>query len=129
MRCWVLPGNQHDSQRGDQVHKDLIGLNLGRVVGVMNRGIISEENQRILQRGCGRYIPWEKLGGNLHIQEDFTGDRPAQLCDCLQSPASFAWPHQPAADPRTVVLRAESPQSQEQDQGQTRARAARSIFI
>ncbi len=32
VRCWVLPGNQHDSQCVDQVQKDLNNWNLGRVV-------------------------------------------------------------------------------------------------
>jgi transposase len=68
VRCWVLPGNQHDSQCVDQVQKDLNSWNLGRVVWVMNRGMSSEENQRILQRGCGQYILGEKLSGN-HLNE------------------------------------------------------------
>jgi IS4 transposase len=93
VRCWVLPGNQHDSQCVDQVQKDLNGWNLGRVVWVMDRGMSSEENQRILQRGCGQYILGEKLSGdhlneaalahpgrfkvvadNLHIKEVFAGE-------------------------------------------------------
>ena len=92
VRCWVLPGNQHDSQCVDQVQKDLNSWNLGRVVWVMDRGMSSEENQRILQRGCGQYILGEKLSGNrlneaalatpgrfkvvadnLHIKEVFAG--------------------------------------------------------
>lgn len=93
VRCWVLPGNQHDSQCVDQVQKDLNNWNLGRVVWVMDRGMASEENQRILQRGCGQYILGEKLSGdhlneaalahpgrfkvvadNLHIKEVFAGE-------------------------------------------------------
>jgi IS4 transposase len=93
VRCWVLPGNQHDSQCVDQVQKDLNSWNLGRVVWVMDRGMSSEENQRILQRGCGQYILGEKLSGdhlneaalahpgrfkvvadNLHIKEVFAGE-------------------------------------------------------
>ena len=68
VRCWVLPGNQHDSQCVDQVQKDLNSWNLGRVVWVMDRGMSSEQNQRILQRGCGQYILGEKLSGN-HLNE------------------------------------------------------------
>jgi hypothetical protein len=68
VRCWVLPGNQHDSQCVDQVQKDLNSWNLGRVVWVMDRGMSSEENQRILQRGGGQYILGEKLSGN-HLNE------------------------------------------------------------
>jgi transposase len=68
VRCWVLPGNRHDSQCVDQVQKDLNSWNLGRVVWVMDRGMSSEQNQRILQRGCGQYILGEKLSGN-HLNE------------------------------------------------------------
>jgi len=64
VRCWVLPGNQHDSQCVDQVQKDLNNWNLGRVVWVMDRGMSSHENQRILQRAGGQYILGEKLRGN-----------------------------------------------------------------
>jgi transposase len=68
VRCWVLPGNQHDSQCVDQVQKDLNNWNLGRVVWVMDRGMTSDENQRILQRAGGQYILGEKLRGN-HLNE------------------------------------------------------------
>jgi len=68
VRCWVLPGNQHDSKCVDQVQKDLNDWNLGRVVWVMDRGMSSQENQRVLQRGCGQYILGEKLSGN-HLNE------------------------------------------------------------
>jgi len=68
VRCWVLPGNQHDSQCVDQVQKDLNSWNLGRVVWVMDRGMSSDANQRILQRAGGQYILGEKLRGN-HLNE------------------------------------------------------------
>jgi len=68
VRCWVLPGNQHDSQCVDQVQKDLNNWNLGRVVWVMDRGMASDENQRILQKAGGQYILGEKLRGN-HLNE------------------------------------------------------------
>jgi len=93
VRCWVLPGNQHDSKCVDQVQKDLNNWNLGRVVWVMDRGMSSDENQRILQRAGGQYILGEKLRGNnlneialahpgrfkvvadnLHIKEVFAGE-------------------------------------------------------
>ena len=38
VRCWVLPGNQHDSQSVAQVQQDLNNWKLGRVVWVMDRG-------------------------------------------------------------------------------------------
>lgn len=69
VRCWVLPGNQHDSQCVEQVQKDLNSWNLGRVVWVMDRGMTSDENRRILQRAGGQYIFGEKLSGN-HLNEE-----------------------------------------------------------
>lgn len=93
VRCWVLPGNQHDSQCVDQVQKDLNSWNLGRVVWVMDRGMTSKTNRQILQRAGGQYILGEKLSGthlneealsrpgrfklvadNLHIKEVHVGD-------------------------------------------------------
>ena len=97
VRCWVLPGNQHDSQCVDQVQKDLNSWNLGRVVWVMDRGMSSQANQKILQRAGGQYILGEKLSGtklnedalsrpgrfktiadNLQIKEVFAGDGTAK---------------------------------------------------
>jgi transposase len=69
VRCWVLPGNQHDSQCVEQVQKDLNSWNLGRVVWVMDRGMSSQENRRILQRAGGQYILGEKLSGT-HLNEE-----------------------------------------------------------
>lgn len=68
VRCWVLPGNQHDSQCVEQVQKDLNSWNLGRVVWVMDRGMSSQENRKILQRAGGQYILGEKLSGT-HLNE------------------------------------------------------------
>jgi len=68
VRCWVLPGNQHDSQRVAQVQQDLNNWKLGRVVWVMDRGMTSDENRRILQKAGGQYILGEKLRGN-HMSE------------------------------------------------------------
>lgn len=64
VRCWVLPGNQHDAKSVEQVQKDLNAWKLGRVVWVMDRGMASEQNRRILQRAGGQYILGEKLSGN-----------------------------------------------------------------
>jgi hypothetical protein len=68
VRCWVLPGNQHDSQSVAQVQQDLNHWKLGRVVWVMDRGMTSDENRRILQKAGGQYILGEKLRGN-HMSE------------------------------------------------------------
>lgn len=68
VRCWVLPGNQHDSQCVAQVQQDLNSWKLGRVVWVMDRGMTSDENRRVLQKTGGQYILGEKLRGN-HLSE------------------------------------------------------------
>lgn len=69
VRCWVLPGNQHDAKCVDQVQRDLNNWKLGRVVWVMDRGMSSDENRRILQRAGGHYILGEKLSGT-NINEE-----------------------------------------------------------
>ena len=63
VRCWVMPGNQSDAAAVDTIQRDLTGWSLGRVVWVMDRGMASEENRRILQRAGGNYILGEKLRG------------------------------------------------------------------
>jgi hypothetical protein len=92
VRCWILPGNQHDAKTVDQIQKDLNSWNIGRVVWVMDRGMAGDENRRILQRAGGQYILGEKLRGvhlngvavshpgrfkvvtdNLHVKEVFAG--------------------------------------------------------
>lgn len=93
VKCWILPGNQHDAKSVDQVQKDLNAWNIGRVVWVMDRGMSGGENRRILQRAGGQYILGEKLRGvhsnetalshpgrfkvvkdNLHVKEVFAGE-------------------------------------------------------
>ena len=93
VKCWILPGNQHDAKTVGQVQKDLNAWNIGHVVWVMDRGMSGEENRRILQRAGGQYILGEKLRGvhlneaalrhrgrfkvvkdNLHVKEVFAGE-------------------------------------------------------
>jgi len=69
VKCWVLPGNQHDAKAVKQVQKELSGWRLGRVVWVMDRGMTSEENKRVLQQAGGDYILGEKLRGNKDSEE------------------------------------------------------------
>ena len=69
VRCWVLPGNQADAKSVEQVQKDLNSWKLGRVVWVMDRGMASEDNRRILQKAGGQFILGEKLRGN-HLSEE-----------------------------------------------------------
>jgi transposase len=92
VKCWILPGNQHDAKSVDQIQKDLNAWNIGRVVWVMDRGMSGDKNRRILQRAGGQYILGEKLRGvhlneaalshpgrfkivkhNLHVKEVFVG--------------------------------------------------------
>lgn len=61
VRCWVWPGNTPDVSRVEQVKRDLIDWKLGRVITVVDRGFVSEENLRTLQRAGGHYIAGEKL--------------------------------------------------------------------
>jgi transposase len=63
VRCWVWPGNTADVTVIEQVKRDLSGWRLGRVVTVIDRGFVSEENLRILQRQGGHYIAGERLRG------------------------------------------------------------------
>ena len=64
VRCWVMPGNQHDARSVEKVQEELKGWNLGRIYWVMDRGMTSTENKQILQRAGGQYILGEKLSGN-----------------------------------------------------------------
>jgi hypothetical protein len=68
VKCWILPGNQHDAKTVDQIQKDLNAWNIGRVVWVMDRGMSGDDNRRILQRAGGQYILGEKLRG-IHLNE------------------------------------------------------------
>lgn len=61
VRCWVWPGDTADMAVVPQVKKDLVGWKLGRVVTVVDRGFVSEENLRELQRAGGHYIAGERL--------------------------------------------------------------------
>ena len=61
VRCWVWPGNTPDVSRVEQVKRDLIDWKLGRVITVVDRGFVSEENLRTLQRAGGHYIAGERL--------------------------------------------------------------------
>lgn len=61
VRCWVWPGNTADMSVIEQVKKDLVGWQLGRVITVVDRGFASEDNLRYLQRAGGHYIAGEKM--------------------------------------------------------------------
>jgi len=61
VRCWVWPGNTADASVVAEVKKDLVGWKLGRVITVVDRGFVSEENLRELQKAGGHYIAGERL--------------------------------------------------------------------
>jgi hypothetical protein len=61
VRSWVWPGHTPDVRVVEEVKRDLAGWKLGRVVTVVDRGFVSEENLRILRQGGGHYIAGEKL--------------------------------------------------------------------
>lgn len=63
VRVWVWPGNTADVSVITEVKRDLIGWKLGRVVTVLDRGFVSEENLKTLQRAGGHYIVGERLRG------------------------------------------------------------------
>lgn len=61
IRCWSWPGNTSDQTLIKQVKQDLIGWKLGRIITVVDRGMVSAENLRTLQRAGGHYIAGVKL--------------------------------------------------------------------
>lgn len=69
VHCWVLPGNQHDAKSVYQIQQDLDSWKLGRVVWVLDRGMSSEYNRRILQEAGGQFILGEKLRSNQLSEE------------------------------------------------------------
>ena len=93
VRCWVMPGNQNDAKCVEQIQRDMNDWKLGHVIWVMDRGMTSEDNRKILQKAGGQYILGEKLRGpnlneealnrgghfkvikeNLHIKEVYVGE-------------------------------------------------------
>ena len=61
IRCWSWPGHTSDQAVVEQVKADLVGWKLGRVVTVVDRGMVSQDNLRTFQRAGGHYIAGVKL--------------------------------------------------------------------
>lgn len=98
IRCWSWPGNTSDQSVVQEVKNDLVGWKLGRVVTVVDRGMVSKENLRTLQQAGGHYIAGVKLRSgqaevetalskrgrftevqeHLHIKEIIVGDGAAR---------------------------------------------------
>ncbi|WXJ87075.1 IS1634 family transposase ISDha15 [Moorella humiferrea] len=73
VRCWVWPGNTADMSVIEEVKRDLVGWQLGRVITVVDRGFASEDNLRYLQRAGGHYIAGEKMrSGKETVEEALT---------------------------------------------------------
>jgi transposase len=70
VRCWVLPGNTQDMRTVERIKTDLLGWKLGRCVWVLDRGMSSDSNRIILQRGGGHYILGEKLRDNQEAHKE-----------------------------------------------------------
>jgi transposase len=113
VKCWVLPGNQHDTKSVEQVQRELTGWQLGRVIWVMDRGMSSEENRRVLQRAGGDYILGEKLRGNKESEEALRrGGRYKAVRDNLQIKEIYLG--QGATKRRFIVVH--NPQEAKKDQ-------------
>ncbi len=70
VRCWVWPGNTADVSVIEEVKRDLVGWKLGRVISVLDRGFVSKDNLRTLQRAGGHYIMGEKMSsGKPEVEE------------------------------------------------------------
>jgi Transposase DDE domain len=61
VRCWSFAGNASDKTVIRQVHDDLNGWKLHRVLWVGDSGFASDENRQYLQRSGGHVLVGEKL--------------------------------------------------------------------
>ena len=113
IKCWVLPGNQHDAPTVEKIQRELAGWGLNRVIWVMDRGMTSQENKKFLQRGGGDYILGEKLRGPRDSEVALSrGGRYRQVADNLQVKEVYV--EQGAARKRYVVTY--NPQEAARDQ-------------
>jgi len=61
VRCWVWAGNTNDASTVKEVKRSLSGWRLNRVVWAVDRGMVSEENLRVLQEGGAHYVAGERM--------------------------------------------------------------------
>jgi len=85
VRSWVFPGNTVDVKTIAQVKNDLKGWRLGRCVFVGDRGMVSDENIKILSRSGGRYILGMPLRRGDEVSEQVIG-RPGKFATVKESP-------------------------------------------
>ncbi len=64
VRCGVLPGGRHDSRCVDRLRENSNHGRLDRIVGVMDRGMNSDESGDFLQKAGSRSISGEMPRGN-----------------------------------------------------------------
>jgi hypothetical protein len=61
VRCWVFPGNTNDATTIATVKASLAGWKLHRVVWAVDRGMVSDDNLRELQKGGAHYVAGKKM--------------------------------------------------------------------
>jgi len=70
VRCWTFAGNTADAETVATVKKSLKGWKLNRVVWAVDRGMVSEDNLKELQKGGAHYIAGEKMrSGSQAVKE------------------------------------------------------------
>ncbi len=97
VRSWVFPGNTVDVKTIAQVKNDLKGWRLGRCVFVGDRGMVSDENIRVLSCSGGRYILGMPLRRGDEVSEQVIG-RPGKFATVKESPLFPQEPGESQAD-------------------------------
>lgn len=70
VRCWVFPGNTSDVETIAEVKRSLAGWKLNRVLWAVDRGMVSEDNLRELQKGGAHYVAGVKMrSGQREVEE------------------------------------------------------------
>jgi hypothetical protein len=69
VRCWTWPGNTTDAETVVKVKESLKGWRLNRVVWAVDRGMVSEDNLKELQRGGAHYIAGERMRAGKPVVE------------------------------------------------------------
>jgi hypothetical protein len=70
VRSWVFPGNTSDVTTVEKVKKDLRGWKLNRCLFVADAGMNSEENQKLLALGGGKYLLAVRAGSVKEVKEE-----------------------------------------------------------
>ena len=70
VRCWTFEGNKNDATTIETVKKDLAGWRLNRVIWAVDRGMVSDDNLKLLRGGGAHYIAGEKMrSGKKTVEE------------------------------------------------------------